>query len=227
MTYLFGDCELDPGLHELRRKGSVSAIEPKVFDLLLYLVENRDRVVSKDELNQRIWKGRIVSDASLSTCIKLARRAIGDSGRRQAYIRTVRHRGFRFVGSVERRGIGFASLSLLIVSLFWGSLQNPATMACFAVLLGLSLASGSRQNVSRSKATAVWVGMGISALFSVTLSALWLERDSALVGLRDRAEELKTELADSRDGSGSSARIPRLRQNAEAMLRAVDSSTWR
>ncbi len=55
MAYQFGDCELDPGLHELRRRGRVSAIEPKVFDLLLYLVENRDRMISKDELNQRIW----------------------------------------------------------------------------------------------------------------------------------------------------------------------------
>ncbi len=104
MAYRFGECELDPGLHELRRKGRVSAIEPKVFDLLLYLVENRDRMVSKDELNQRIWKGRFVSDASLSTCIKLARQAIGDSGKRQDYIRTVSRRGFRFVGSVEVRG---------------------------------------------------------------------------------------------------------------------------
>jgi TolB-like protein len=104
MAYRFGDCELDPGLHELRSKGRVSAIEPKVFDLLLYLIENRDRLVGKDELNQRIWNGRFVSDASLSTCIKLARQAIGDSGKRQDYIRTVPRRGFRFVGRVEVRG---------------------------------------------------------------------------------------------------------------------------
>ena len=104
MAYRFGDCELDPGLHELRSKGRVSAIEPKAFDLLLYLVENRDRMVSRDELNERIWKGRFVSDASLSTCIKLARQAIGDNGKRQDYIRTVPRRGFRFVGSVEVRG---------------------------------------------------------------------------------------------------------------------------
>lgn len=101
MTYLFGDCQLDAGLRELRKNGHVSAVEPKVFDLLLYLVENRDRLIDKDELNQRIWKGRFVSDASLSTCIKLARQAIGDSGKRQDYIRTVPRRGFRFVGSVE------------------------------------------------------------------------------------------------------------------------------
>ena len=104
MTYLFGECELDPDLHELRRNGLVCTIEPQVFDLLLYLVENRDRLVGKNELNQFIWKGRFVTDASLSTSIKLARQAIGDSGRRQDYIRTVSRRGFRFVGGVEVRG---------------------------------------------------------------------------------------------------------------------------
>ncbi len=115
MTYRFGEWELDPGLHELRRKGRVSAIEPKVFDLLLYLVENRDRLVSKDELNQRIWKGRFVSDASLSTCVKLARQAIGDSGKRQNYIRTIPRCGFRFVGSVEVRGPGRRAISPAVV----------------------------------------------------------------------------------------------------------------
>jgi len=101
MTYLFGNCELDNALRELRRDGAARAIEPQVFDLLLYLLENRDRMVSKEELNQRIWKGRFVSEASLSRCIKLARQAIGDSGRHQEWIRTMPRRGFRFVGSVE------------------------------------------------------------------------------------------------------------------------------
>jgi class 3 adenylate cyclase len=73
MTYLFGDCALDTGLHELRRNGLVCVVEPQVFDLLLYLIKNRNRMVGKDELNQRIWGSRIVSDASLSTCLKLAR----------------------------------------------------------------------------------------------------------------------------------------------------------
>jgi len=103
MTYLFGECELDPGLQEFRRNGRVSAIEPKVFDLLLYLIENRDRLIGKDELNQQIWQGRAVSDASLSTSIKRARQSIGDSGRRQDFIRTIPRRGFRFVGCIEDR----------------------------------------------------------------------------------------------------------------------------
>jgi len=104
MTYLFGDCELDPGLHELRRDGRVVTVEPQVFDLLLYLVEHRDRLISKDELNQRIWNGRFVSDWAVSTSLKVARQAIGDSGKRQDYIRTVPRRGFRFVGDVAVGG---------------------------------------------------------------------------------------------------------------------------
>ena len=104
MTYRFGDCELDTGLHELRRSGHVCPVEPQVFDLLLYLIERRDRMVSKVELNQRIWQGRFVSDAALSACIKMARRAIGDSGKKQDYIQTFSRRGFRFVGHVEVHG---------------------------------------------------------------------------------------------------------------------------
>ncbi len=104
MTYLFGHCELDPGRYELRRDGRVIAVEPRVFDLLLYLVEHRDRLIGREELNQQIWDGRFVSDWALSTCIKNARLAIGDSGKRQDYIRTVRRRGFRFAGTVEVRG---------------------------------------------------------------------------------------------------------------------------
>lgn len=104
MTYLFGDCELDTALRELRTSGSIRAIEPQVFDLLLYLIENRGRMVSKEEINQQIWKGRVVSDASLSTCVKLARRAIGDSGKKQSLIRTVPRLGFRFVGSIKVEG---------------------------------------------------------------------------------------------------------------------------
>jgi TolB-like protein len=101
MIFSFGDCELDCSLYELRRGGKSCAIEPKAFDLLLYLVENRERVVTKDEIHEKVWKGRIVSEATLSSCINAARRAIGDSGKKQSYIRTLPRRGFRFVGDVE------------------------------------------------------------------------------------------------------------------------------
>lgn len=101
-VFHFGDCALDSELRELRRRDHLQPVEPKVFDLLQYLIENRTRLVGKEELIERIWRGRIVSDASLSTCVKLARQAIGDSGRRQDYIRTVPRRGFRFVAEVAQ-----------------------------------------------------------------------------------------------------------------------------
>ena len=72
-----------------------------MFDLLLYLVRNRDRIVSKDELIETIWQGRVISDAALSSRISAARRAIGDTGNDQTLIRTLHKRGFRFVGEVE------------------------------------------------------------------------------------------------------------------------------
>lgn len=94
----FADCELDPVAHEIRRAGQPFAIEPQVFDLLVYLTRNPCRLVSKDELISEVWGGRIVSDAALSSRIKSARRAIGDDGEQQRLIRTVHGRGFRFVG---------------------------------------------------------------------------------------------------------------------------------
>lgn len=110
MIYGFCNCELDTELYELRRNGSVCPVEPQVFDLLKHLVENRDRVVTKDELIDVIWKGRIVSDSTLTSRVKSARRAVGDNGSRQALISTFRGRGFRFIGEVTaHNGSGEAS----------------------------------------------------------------------------------------------------------------------
>jgi TolB-like protein/DNA-binding winged helix-turn-helix (wHTH) protein len=97
----FAGYEIDLVQHELRREDEVVPVEPQVFDLLVHLVRNRDRIVSKDELFETIWQGRIVSEAALSSRISAARRAIGDNGDDQSFIRTVYKRGFRFVGEVE------------------------------------------------------------------------------------------------------------------------------
>ena len=100
----FGAYEVDLERQELRRVRARSVpIEPQVFDVLAYLVKHRDRIVSKDELFETVWQGRIVSDAALNSRISAARRAIGDSGTTQTLIRTVHKRGFRFVGDVVRR----------------------------------------------------------------------------------------------------------------------------
>lgn len=97
MRLSFASCELDLGRQELRREGEVVHVEPQVFDLIAHLARNRDRVVSKDELIEAIWGGRIISEAALSSRINAARRAIGDTGQDQALIRTIHKRGFRFV----------------------------------------------------------------------------------------------------------------------------------
>lgn len=103
MIFAFGDCELDTERYEFRRGGEVLAVEPRVFDLLRFLAENAGRLVTKDEILERVWQGRAVSDSALSSQIKALRKAIGDDGRTQAIVRTVHGKGFRFEGEVAAR----------------------------------------------------------------------------------------------------------------------------
>lgn len=105
MRYLFEDCVLDIDKRELRRGAASVPVAPQVFDLLDYLIRNRDHVVSKEDLISTVWRGRIVSDAALTTRLNAARTAIGDSGEEQRLIKTLPRKGFRFVGSVlEQQG---------------------------------------------------------------------------------------------------------------------------
>lgn len=100
IIYHFEPFELDTARFELRRDGVPVPIEPQVLSLLALLVANRQRMVSKEEIIERIWTGRVVSDAALSSRVKSARQALGDDGKSQRLIRTVFGRGFRFVGDV-------------------------------------------------------------------------------------------------------------------------------
>ena len=100
MQFYFENHILDLNRRELRRGSNLIDLEPQVFDLLTYLMQNRDRVVSKDDLIASVWGGRIVSDSTLSTRINAARKAIGDSGDAQRLIRTMARKGFRFTGTV-------------------------------------------------------------------------------------------------------------------------------
>ena len=93
MQFVFGDYVLDPERRELTRGSEAIAVGPQVFDLLLYLVQNREHVVSKDELLDVVWGGRIVSESTLTSHINAARKAIGDSGQEQRLIRTVARKG--------------------------------------------------------------------------------------------------------------------------------------
>ena len=101
MKYRFSDFEIDLGQQELRREGVSVHIEPQVFDLIVHLVRNHDRVVSKDELIDTVWNGRVISEAAFSSRINGARRVLGDNGTDQLFIRTLHRRGFRFVGDVQ------------------------------------------------------------------------------------------------------------------------------
>ena len=101
LRYLFEDFALNTDLRELRRGEHIVAVEPQVFDLLVYLVRHRARAVTKDDIFAAIWNGRIVSESALTTRINAARTAVGDSGQAQRLIRTLRGRGFRFMGDVH------------------------------------------------------------------------------------------------------------------------------
>jgi pimeloyl-ACP methyl ester carboxylesterase/DNA-binding winged helix-turn-helix (wHTH) protein len=101
LLFFFEDKVLDPNRRELRCKGGLVAVEPQVFDLIVFLVRNRDRVVSKDDLIAGVWDGRIVSDSTLASRINAARRALDDNGDAQRLIRTVARKGVRFVGGVR------------------------------------------------------------------------------------------------------------------------------
>lgn len=101
MQYRFADCLLDTTQHSLHRAGAVVRVEPQVFDLLQLLVQNPDRLISRDEIIQTVWQGRIVSDATISARIAAARKAVGDDGKTQAVIRTVARRGLKCVAEVH------------------------------------------------------------------------------------------------------------------------------
>src|SRR5262245_18280349 len=112
MMFTINGCSIDTDAYEIRRDGSVIPVEPQVFDLLVQLIENRDRVVTKDEIIERIWHGRAVSETGLSSRIKVGRQAVGDDGASQVCIRTITRRGFRVVAEVTQiAGPGGASTS--------------------------------------------------------------------------------------------------------------------
>ena len=101
MQFIFADHRLDIERRELHRGCEQIAVEPQVFDLLAYLIENRDRVVSKDDIIAAVWSGRIVSDSTLNSRINAARKAVSDCGKTQRLIRTSSRKGFRFIGTVD------------------------------------------------------------------------------------------------------------------------------
>ncbi len=144
--YRFGDCELRVRTRELLRRNEGVTLEPRAFDLLAFLLANRERVVSKDELHDAIWPGRYVSEASLARGIMKSRRAVGDDADRQHTIKTVHGRGYRFVAELieadppssrvpDRRSVNpwvlggsvTAMLALIVAAFFLRDNGDPAT----------------------------------------------------------------------------------------------------
>ncbi len=101
MVFQFNQITLDTDQYRLCRSGSPIAVEPQAFDLLVYLVENRDRVVTRDELLEKLWKGKVVTDAALGVTLKSARKSVGDSGHTQSIIKTIHGRGYQFIADVK------------------------------------------------------------------------------------------------------------------------------
>jgi TolB-like protein/tetratricopeptide (TPR) repeat protein len=104
----FNNYQLDTELFVLRSKDKLLAVEPQVFDLLVYLIQNRERIISRQELLDELWAGKVVTESTLSSRIKMARRAIGDNGKKQNCIATFNRRGYRFVAEVENLALDSA-----------------------------------------------------------------------------------------------------------------------
>jgi DNA-binding winged helix-turn-helix (wHTH) protein/predicted ATPase len=111
MAYVFGEYTLDTQCYELRREGTRLRLRPKVFQVLTYLIEQRHRVVSRDELLAEVWPNQYVGEETLTSCVKAARRALGDSGQAQCMIQTVHGRGLRFVAEVSVTDLSPTSLT--------------------------------------------------------------------------------------------------------------------
>lgn len=151
--YRFAGLELDTSRFQVRRDGKALAVQPQVFDVLRYLVVNHDRIVSKDELFDKVWQGRFVSEATLSSRIKAVRQLIGDTGKQQALLLTLRHRGFRYVGVVETELPGTSRIASVAAKMPTPSMgSDPPT--CIAVLPFEMVGEG----VDRA-----YVGQGIAA----------------------------------------------------------------
>lgn len=144
MQFLFSEHVLDTDTRELSRSEVPVPVEPQVFDLVVHLMENCDRVVSKDELIDKIWKGRIVSDSTLTSRINAARKAIGDNGAGQMLIRTISRKGFRFVGAVQiRADAAPEKTALRSRDAQWHATLPPSDRPAIAVLPFMNM-SGDR-----------------------------------------------------------------------------------
>ena len=168
MPFLFKDCVLDLDRRELTRASRAVAIGPQVFDLLVYLVQNRDRVVTKDGLLDAVWDGRIVSESTLTSHINAVRKAIGDSGEEQLLVRTIPRKGFRFVAEVsETHSSNDGSIGSSIVS-------SPLSRSPLVVPDKPSIAVLPFQNLSGDPAQTYFVDGVVEEIITALSRVRWL-----------------------------------------------------
>ena len=133
LLFSFDNCSVDTDRRELRHDGELRSVEPQVFDLLEFLIRNRDRMVSRDDLLAAVWNGRIVSESTLASRINAARSAIGDNGEDQRLIRTFLRKGVRFVGQAREVQASSDAGTAKPERLADGSVSEPsAATAAFA-----------------------------------------------------------------------------------------------
>jgi TolB-like protein/tetratricopeptide (TPR) repeat protein len=170
MQYRFGDYMLDDARRELRQAGAPMAIEPQVFDLLAYIIQNRERVVTKDDLLRSVWGGRVVSESTLSSRINAARRVVGDSGQAQRLIRTAARKGIRFIADVVEERSSEALPGL----------QAPRDHASIAVMPFRNLSDSDQDYFVDGMVEEIVTGLArIKWLFVISRNSTLVYRDKA------------------------------------------------
>lgn len=143
MLYHFDEFELDTEKFELRRNGEVQHVEPQTFDFLLFLIQNSDHVVTRDDIIEHVWQGRIVSDTTISSCVKSARKILGDDGEHQRYIKTTRGRGFQFIAPLASEADQADNMSKPTYNQVTSQISKPMvfnlTIAGLVFIIGLLL----------------------------------------------------------------------------------------
>ena len=182
MIYAFEGYEFDTARLETRRDGELLHVEPQVFDVLVYLIEHRDHMVTKEELLDNIWGDRFVSESALTSRIKSARRLIGDDGSRQRLIRTVYGRGYRFVATLNDVSV-LGEQQPLVHDLPAPSQPVPVTVGRDSELVHLrTLVAAARQGERRVVFVAGAAGIGKTTLVERLLADLSFEDPSVGVG---------------------------------------------
>jgi DNA-binding winged helix-turn-helix (wHTH) protein len=173
VVFFFEDYAFDTARRELRRGEKLVPIEPQIFDLIAHLVTNRDRVVSKEDLLATVWKGRIISESTLSSSINAARTAIGDNGEDQRLIRTLPRKGFRFVGAVTGAAVPTAD------AVPSSDEQPGERRSAEPAISPASGPSSHRPGPLSRKTLVIATGIGLASVAAAIVVLLWPSADPA------------------------------------------------